>query len=224
MGVTSKCGRVAARTVAVHSPSMCGLMPSSARSTVGGHAIAAASAQPALWRSCGGARPAAAASFWFRSGAIRDSARRPVVSGPIASARLQLRSRARLVLSGKRGDIRLFVAREPDLGGFGNGRCFDGVRYCCGFNPSASNCRLYSVGAPRSRSMLMPQGRRPSTAARTRLGARKATDFLHLRRWRKSVEQAQSLTFKAVVGTIVSGLLDRCLARQRRPRRSPAPS
>jgi hypothetical protein len=94
MGVTSKCGRVAARTVAVHSPSMCGLMPSSARSTVGGHAIAAASAQPALWRSCGGARPAAAASFWFRSGAIRDSARRPVVSGPIASARLQLRSRA----------------------------------------------------------------------------------------------------------------------------------
>jgi hypothetical protein len=32
-------------------------------------------------------------------------------------------------------------------------------------------------------------------------------DFLHLRKWRKSVEQAQSLTFKAVVGTIVSGLL-----------------
>jgi hypothetical protein len=31
-------------------------------------------------------------------------------------------------------------------------------------------------------------------------------DFQHLRRWRKSVEQAQSLTFKAVVGTIVSGL------------------
>ncbi|MGJ4928163.1 hypothetical protein ACQR1I_16465 [Bradyrhizobium sp. HKCCYLS2038] len=32
-------------------------------------------------------------------------------------------------------------------------------------------------------------------------------DFQHLRRWRKSVEQAQSLTFKAVVGTIVSGLV-----------------
>lgn len=32
-------------------------------------------------------------------------------------------------------------------------------------------------------------------------------DFQHLRRWRKSVEQAQSLTFKAVVATIASGLI-----------------
>jgi hypothetical protein len=38
------------------------------------------------------------------------------------------------------------------------------MRYCCGFNPSASNCRLYSIGASRSRSMLMPRGKRPSTA------------------------------------------------------------
>jgi hypothetical protein len=29
---------------------------------------------------------------------------------------------------------------------------FLGVRYCCGFNPSASNCRLHSAGASRSRS------------------------------------------------------------------------
>jgi hypothetical protein len=39
-----------------------------------------------------------------------------------------------------------------------------GLRYCCGFNPSASNCRLHSAGASRSRSILMPRGRRPSTA------------------------------------------------------------
>ncbi|MGJ4954637.1 hypothetical protein ACQR1H_03260 [Bradyrhizobium sp. HKCCYLRH2015] len=32
-------------------------------------------------------------------------------------------------------------------------------------------------------------------------------DFQHLRRWRKSVEGAQALTFKITLGTIVSGLL-----------------
>ncbi|XUM19733.1 hypothetical protein ACRAVF_18890 [Bradyrhizobium oligotrophicum S58] len=32
-------------------------------------------------------------------------------------------------------------------------------------------------------------------------------DFRHLRKWRKSVESAQSLTFKVVVGTIASGVL-----------------
>ncbi|WP_024514607.1 hypothetical protein [Bradyrhizobium sp. Tv2a-2] len=33
------------------------------------------------------------------------------------------------------------------------------------------------------------------------------SDFQHLRRWRKSVEQAQSYTFKAVITVIVAGLL-----------------
>jgi hypothetical protein len=32
-------------------------------------------------------------------------------------------------------------------------------------------------------------------------------DFQHLRRWRKSVEQAQSFTFKAVITIIVGGVL-----------------
>jgi ABC-type transporter Mla maintaining outer membrane lipid asymmetry permease subunit MlaE len=32
-------------------------------------------------------------------------------------------------------------------------------------------------------------------------------DFQHLRRWRKSVEQAQSYTFKAVITIIVTGFL-----------------
>lgn len=32
-------------------------------------------------------------------------------------------------------------------------------------------------------------------------------DFIHLRKWRKSVEQAQSLTFKVVVTAIISGLV-----------------
>ncbi|WP_315782903.1 hypothetical protein [Bradyrhizobium sp. SZCCHNPS1003] len=32
-------------------------------------------------------------------------------------------------------------------------------------------------------------------------------DFQHLRRWRKSVEQAQSYTFKAVITVIATGLI-----------------
>ena len=32
-------------------------------------------------------------------------------------------------------------------------------------------------------------------------------DFQHLRRWRKSVEQAQGFTFKAVITVIVAGFL-----------------
>jgi hypothetical protein len=32
-------------------------------------------------------------------------------------------------------------------------------------------------------------------------------DFQHLRRWRKSVEQAQSYTFKAVITIIVTGFV-----------------
>jgi hypothetical protein len=32
-------------------------------------------------------------------------------------------------------------------------------------------------------------------------------DFSHLRRWRKSVEQAQSYTFKAVITVIVGGVI-----------------
>jgi hypothetical protein len=32
-------------------------------------------------------------------------------------------------------------------------------------------------------------------------------DFVHLRRWRKSVEQAQGYTFKIVITTIVGGMI-----------------
>jgi hypothetical protein len=53
----------------------------------------------------------------------------------------------------------------------------------CGLSPSASNCRLHSVGGSRSRSTPMPRGRRPSTAALTRLGARKASEIVILT-WR----------------------------------------
>lgn len=39
------------------------------------------------------------------------------------------------------------------------------------------------------------------------VGAELRADFQHLRRWRQSVEQAQSYTFKAVITIIVSGLV-----------------
>ena len=32
-------------------------------------------------------------------------------------------------------------------------------------------------------------------------------DFIHLRKWRKSVEQAQSLTFRVVVTAIIGGVV-----------------
>jgi hypothetical protein len=35
-------------------------------------------------------------------------------------------------------------------------------------------------------------------------------DFLHLRRWRKSVEQTQTYTFKIIVTALVSGLVGAC--------------
>src|SRR6202795_882511 len=49
-----------------------------------------------------------------------------------------------------------------------------------GLRPSASNCRPHSVGGSRSRSIPMPRGRRPSTAALMRLGARKASEMVIL--------------------------------------------
>ena len=55
--------------------------------------------------------------------------------------------------------------------------------YYWGFNPSASNCSLHSAGASRNRSTPMPRGSRPSTAALTRPGARKASEMVMLT-WR----------------------------------------
>ena len=49
-----------------------------------------------------------------------------------------------------------------------------------GFNPSASNCWLHSAEASRNRSTPMPRGNWPSTAARTRSGARNASDIVML--------------------------------------------
>ena len=40
-----------------------------------------------------------------------------------------------------------------------------------------------------------------------RLPTELRADFQHLRRWRKSVEQAQSYTFKAVITIIVTGFV-----------------
>jgi hypothetical protein len=63
-------------------------------------------------------------------------------------------------------------------------RHFETGRNYCGFKPSASNCWLHSDGASRNRSTPMPRGSRPSTAALTRSGARKASEMVRLT-WRK---------------------------------------
>ena len=54
------------------------------------------------------------------------------------------------------------------------------VHNYCGFNPRASNCWLHSAGTSRSRSTPIPRGKRPSTAARTRSGARNASEIVML--------------------------------------------
>jgi hypothetical protein len=64
----------------------------------------------------------------------------------------------------------------------GKKRRFEPGRNYCGFNPSASNCRLHSAGASRNRSTPMPRGSLPSTAALTRSGARKASEMVMLTR------------------------------------------
>lgn len=52
--------------------------------------------------------------------------------------------------------------------------------YYGGLSPRFSNCRRHSAGASRSRSTPMPRGRRPSTAALTRPGARNASEIVML--------------------------------------------
>src|SRR5215211_346479 len=49
-----------------------------------------------------------------------------------------------------------------------------------GARPSIRYCRDHSVGASRRRATPIPRGRRPSTAALTRSGARKASEIVRL--------------------------------------------
>jgi len=77
------------------------------------------------------------------------------------------------------------AARE--LGNLGSFSAYNGPfefgPYYRGFNPRDSNCWLHSAGASRSRSTPIPRGKRPSTAARTRSGARNASEIVMLT-WR----------------------------------------
>ena len=53
-------------------------------------------------------------------------------------------------------------------------------------------------------SLLNRRGEKPGVA---RPLVELRTDFQHLRRWRRSAEQAQSYTFKAVITVIVTGFV-----------------
>jgi hypothetical protein len=75
------------------------------------------------------------------------------------------------------------LGRPGRSGIWGEKTPFETVRNYCGFNPSAPNCWSHSVGASRNRSTPMPRGNRPSTAALTRSGARKASEMVMLT-WR----------------------------------------
>src|SRR5258708_14916637 len=89
-------------------------------------------------------------------------------------------------------------------------------------SPSASNCRLHSVGGSRSRSMPMPRGRRPSTAALTRLGARKASEMaiFTCRTLDFSRTQSPATVVTRLETTSSSHRRPRAIALTRRARRS----
>jgi hypothetical protein len=81
----------------------------------------------------------------------------------------------------------------------------------CGRRPSASNCRLHSAGGSRSRSTPMPRGKRPSTAALTRSGARNAREMVML--------TCRSLHFwRAAICSIFITEPERISSSHRRPR------
>jgi hypothetical protein len=88
--------------------------------------------------------------------------------------------------------------------------------------PSASNCRLHSFGRSRSRSIPMPRGRRPSTAALTRLGARKASEMVILtcRMLHFSRAQSSATVITRPETTSSSHRRPRAIALTRRARRS----
>ena len=91
-----------------------------------------------------------------------------------------------------------------------------------GLSPSASNCRLHSVGGSRSRSTPMPRGRRPSIAALTRLGARKASEMVILtcRTLHFSRVQSSAIVVIRPETTSSSHRRPRAIALTRRARRS----
>jgi hypothetical protein len=91
-------------------------------------------------------------------------------------------SASRNSVPGGRGPARSWTALHPEfrLLGHRNSGFWDQRCSYSGLSPSDSNCRLHSVGGSRSSSMPMPRGRRPSTAALTRLGARKASEMVIL--------------------------------------------
>jgi hypothetical protein len=91
-----------------------------------------------------------------------------------------------------------------------------------GFRPSASNCRLQGESRSRRRSMLMPRGKRPSTADLTSCGARKASEGVRLT-WR-TVHRSRFANCSASVTEPVtmssSHRRPRAMAPTRRARRS----
>ena len=58
---------------------------------------------------------------------------------------------------------------------------------------------IAGVDMPKNMTMTLEQGVKALSELRA--------DFQHLRRWRKSVEQAQSYTFKAVITVLVTGFV-----------------
>ena len=59
----------------------------------------------------------------------------------------------------------------------------------------------------RGLASMSGQASRESRSKMAKAVTEMRADFQHLRRWRKSVEQAQSYTFKAMITVIVTGFV-----------------
>jgi hypothetical protein len=125
---------------------------------------------------------------------------------PILTSRLCGRKfRSWQLNSERKRALGLSEIRRLELGRYDP--CF---RYCV-LSPSASNWPLHSAEGSRSRSTPIPRGRRPWTAARTRSGARNASEMVILT-WRTLHFSRVAICSTSVIDP------DRISSSQRRPR------
>jgi hypothetical protein len=124
-----------------------------------------------------GSKEAVSAGIFAGHSALSLSGDTCGLSGRFLASRLCIQ-KFRSPRQGFLGQYLLAAGNMGVLGG--QNRRFEPGRDYRGFSPRASNCWLHSAGASRSRSTPMPRGSRPSTAARTRSGARNASEIVML--------------------------------------------
>jgi PBSX family phage terminase large subunit len=115
----------------------------------------------------------------------------------------------------RRLDLKLYPDRYDHIWEGDYVRAFEGAYFAQVLNEARAEARIGKVSADPLlplRAFIDIGGAGAAADAFTIwivqwVGTEMRADFQHLRRWRKSVEQAQSYTFKAVITVIVTGLV-----------------